>query len=119
MGLIGLEGMQFYAYHGYYEEERLTGNDYLVDIYLNVELSAAAQTGDLAYTVNYETVYRIAKIEMSKPSLLLEPIADRIIEQVMDICRGVQGIKVRIVKQNPPMGARIDKAYIETEAGHF
>jgi dihydroneopterin aldolase len=29
---IGLEGMEFYAYHGVYEEERKIGGKYIVDV---------------------------------------------------------------------------------------
>ena len=32
MGLIQIEGMEFYAYHGHYEEERIVGNRFLIDI---------------------------------------------------------------------------------------
>ena len=115
MGLIALEGMKFYAFHGFYEEERLIGNDYIVDVYLTVNFATAAHTDNLDKTVNYETIYRIAKIEMAKPTQLLEAIANRIIETTIDVCNGIQSMKVRITKENPPMGARIGKAYIEME----
>ena len=34
MGLIGVEGLQFYSHHGYYKEEQVLGGKYVVDIYL-------------------------------------------------------------------------------------
>jgi len=119
MGKIALEGMRFYAYHGYYEEERLIGNDYIVDVYLNVNFKHAAASDDLNATVNYETIYRIAKLEMKESSKLLENIAARIIDRIISVCTAVQAIKVRITKENPPMGARIERAVIELEESYI
>ncbi len=118
MGMIALEGMKFYAFHGFYEEEQLIGNDYIVDVYLYVDFDYAANTDDLEGTVNYETIYRIAKLEMKQSSKLLEAIARRMIDKIIAICDAVQEIKVRITKENPPMGARIDKAIIEMEESY-
>ncbi len=115
MGLVVLEGMQFYAYHGYYEEERLIGNDYTVDVYIEVDYEEAAATDELGGTLNYETIYRIAKIEMSKPSKLIESIAAQIIDATVLISNQVQAMRVRITKKNPPLGARISRAFIEIE----
>ncbi len=119
MGVVALEGMQFYAYHGFYEEEQLIGNDYVVDVYLDVNFSGAAQTDELEGTINYETIYRIAKIEMSKKTKLLETIAKRIIDRIRKIFSSVRGVKVRITKQNPPLGARIAKAFVELEESYI
>ena len=118
MGLIALEGMQFYAYHGFYEEEQLIGSDYIVDVYLDTNFDAASYNDQLDVTINYETIYRIVKVEMQKKSKLLESIARRIIDKIIGICKTVQGIKVRVTKKNPPLGARIDRAYIEIEESY-
>jgi hypothetical protein len=34
MGIIEIEEMEFYAYHGHYEEERVVGNRFLLDLKL-------------------------------------------------------------------------------------
>lgn len=115
MGLIALEGMEFYAYHGFYEEEQVIGGDYIIDVYLDTNFDAAASSDQLDVTINYETIYRIVKVEMQKNSKLLEAIAKRIIEKIIGICTTVQAIKVRVTKKNPPLGARIQRAYIEME----
>jgi len=118
MGLIALEGMQFYAYHGFYEEEQLIGGDYIVDVYIDTNFNPAVYSDELDGTLNYETIYRIVKVEMKKNSKLLETIARRIIDTIIGICKTVEAIKVRVTKKNPPMGARIDRAFIEIEESY-
>ena len=61
MGLIALEGMKFFAHHGYYEEEQVLGNAYEVDVYLDVDFSKAAMTEDISQTINFETVFFFVK----------------------------------------------------------
>ena len=115
MGLIALEGMEFFAYHGFYEEEQLMGGDYIVDVYIETDFKEASYLDQLDVTVNYETIYRIVKIEMQKKSKLLETIAQRIIDKTVEICTTVRAMKVRVTKLNPPLGAKVQRAFIEIE----
>ena len=103
MGIIALEGMEFYAYHGFYEEEQLIGGDYVVDVYLHTDFNLGAREDILDGTVNYETIFRIVKVEMNKNSKLLESIAQRIVHSIINICTSIQSIKVRLTKKNPPL----------------
>ena len=66
MGRITLEGIEFFAYHGYYQEERKTGNRYSVDISVEANLEQAAEEDSLKETVNYEKLYRMVSEEMQK-----------------------------------------------------
>ncbi|BDS10221.1 dihydroneopterin aldolase [Aureispira anguillae] len=118
MGLIALEGMEFYAYHGFYEEEQLIGGDYIIDVYLDTDFDAASYNDELDVTINYETIYRIVKVEMQKNSKLLEAIARRIIEKIIGICKTVQAIKIRVTKKHPPLGASVQRAFIELEESY-
>jgi len=118
MGLIALEGMEFYAYHGFYPEEQLIGGDYIIDVYLDTNFDDAADNDALEVTINYETIYRIVKVEMQKNSKLLESIAQRIIDKIIGICKTVEVLKVRVTKKNPPLGARVQRAYIEVEENY-
>ena len=116
MALIALEGMHFYAYHGFYEEERIIGGKYIVDIYIDANTNVAAATDDLYRTINYETVFRICQAEMRKPSKLIEALAQRIISKMSDMFgKKARNIKIRIKKLAPPLGGRVDCAFIEVE----
>ena len=75
MGKIHLESMEFYAFHGHYEEEQIVGNRFLVDLIIESDMSLPAETDDLNDAVNYQEAYRLVKREMKKKSKLLENIA--------------------------------------------
>ena len=98
MGFIEIEGMEFYAYHGHYEEEQIVGNRFLID--LKIE------------TVNYQSAYKIIKAEMKKKSNLIENIADRIINALYDNLDNMKSVTVKLSKMNPPMGGKIKKVSI-------
>lgn len=118
MALIVLEGMRFYAYHGFYEEEQVLGNDYVVDVYLETNFNKAAVDDDLYQTVNYETVYLICEAVMRRNSKLLETVAHRISLDIKHQFKFIREMKVRVKKLNPPLGGRVDAAYVEVE-GEF
>jgi len=118
MGQIAIEGMKFYAYHGFYDEEQKIGADYVVDIYVHTNFSKAAQEDSLFDTINYETIYLVAKIEMNKSTRLLETIAERIMSSLKNKFNTIQKIKIRISKLHPPVGGEVSRAYVELEQNH-
>ena len=118
MATIALEGMQFYAYHGYYKEERLIGTDYIVDVYIQADVDNAAVSDDLSETINYETIYHICEGVMREPSKLLENVAKRISLGIKNNYWFIQEMKIRVRKLNPPLGGRVASSYVEVD-GHF
>jgi len=103
MGLVKLEGMEFYAYHGYYDEEQKMGNKYNVDLVVSVNVEEASETDKLQYAVNYEALYRIVKGEMLISSRLLEHVAQRIATKVREKYTKIAWAEVAISKFNPPI----------------
>ena len=71
---ILLEKIRCYAYHGVAPQENLIGNEYLIDLKLKVNISKAAQTDEVADTVNYAEVHHVIMTEMAVPSKLLEHV---------------------------------------------
>jgi dihydroneopterin aldolase len=115
MGQIALEGMEFFAFHGYYDEEQKIGNKYGVDLYIETNLQSAATSDDLHETVNYETLYNIVLDQMKIPARLLEHIGHRIIEKVQAKFPKVKSVKVKIYKFNPPLGGICHRAMVTLE----
>jgi dihydroneopterin aldolase len=112
MGKITLEGLEFFAFHGYYEEEQKIGNKYGVDVTVEVPLDKASENDKLAHTMNYEDLYRIVRSEMKKPSRLLENIGNRIMKSIFNQFPLVSSIDVSISKFNPPIGGICKRAVV-------
>ena len=102
-----------YAYHGVAPQENLIGNEYVIDLKLKVDISKAAQTDEVADTVNYAEVHNVIKTEMAIPSKLLEHAGGRIVQKLFETFPDIEEVELRLSKRNPPMGADIDAAGIE------
>ncbi|WP_303310491.1 dihydroneopterin aldolase [Hymenobacter sp. BT730] len=112
MGQIALEGMEFFAFHGYYDEEQKIGNKYGVDLYIRTDLYAAGASDSLQETVNYEVLYRMVREEMQAPARLLEHLGHRVIDRVLEEFPHVLSVKVKVAKFNPPLGGICRRAQI-------
>ncbi len=115
MAIIAIEGMQFYAYHGRYHEEQVIGNQFLVDVYVDKDVAAAAKSDDLTQTINYEEIYGIAREVMKKKSYLLEHVAQQIYDRVLEKFGPLTNLKVRVVKLHPAVKGTVEKVYVELE----
>ena len=110
---IYLRNVRFHAFHGVLPQERIVGNDYLVNLVLDYDFSSAMQTDDLQGTLNYAEVYQKVREEMAVPSKLLEHVAGRIAHRLFSDFPEIQNLQLSITKVNPPMGADSDGAGVE------
>ena len=103
IGTIELEGMEFRAFHGCLEREKVVGNDFTVDFRGEVDMSAAAESDNLMDAVNYAEIYDVVKEEMAKPSDLLEHVAGRIVKALETKFPQFTSFSVRVSKKRPPV----------------
>lgn len=67
MGLIQIEGMEFFAYHGCFKEERVIGTRFLVDIAIEADTEEAEVTDDLKKTCELPNWYtRLSRLKWLK-----------------------------------------------------
>jgi len=107
MGMILLEGMEFFSYHGCFKEEQVIGARFIVDLRIEADTSRAEVSDRLHDTINYATLYSVVKKEMEQKSCLLEHVAKRIIEKVRGAFTNILSIELRISKINPPVGGKM------------
>ncbi|MGI9543228.1 MAG: dihydroneopterin aldolase [Cyclobacteriaceae bacterium] len=112
MGLVSLVGLEFFAYHGYYDEEQKMGNKYSVDLTVRADLHRAAEQDELSQTVNYEVLYTVVAQEMARKSRLLEHIGYNIIHSIFDQFPPVDEVEISISKYNPPIGGVCQEARV-------
>ncbi len=113
MGLIRIEDMEFYAFHGHYREEQIVGNHFMVDVTIETDTDKAGKSDELRDTLNYQTVYLVVKREMETTSNLLEHIATRILDALYNELSGIIKASVKVSKLNPVMGGRIGRVSVE------
>lgn len=107
MGVIRIEQMEFYSYHGHYEEERIVGNRFLVDLMMESDCLAASESDVLDDALDYQKAYELVRDEMNEKSFLLEHIAKRILDSLFENFDTLDKAEVKVSKLNPPMGGKI------------
>lgn len=112
IGTIALEGLEFFAYHGFYKEEQKTGNRYTVDIVVHSMIGEEVNESNLSATIDYEELYRIISSEMLTKTKLLENIAHRIGIAVLSRFEKAMEVEVSISKHNPPIGGVCARAKV-------
>jgi dihydroneopterin aldolase len=113
MAKIGLEGMKFHSFHGYYAEEQSVGNQYAVDVWIETDLHPEHLGDALENTINYEEIYRICRHEMNVPRRLIETVAQSMVQQLRSRFSMAEIIKVRIKKMHPLLGGLVNAAIVE------
>ena len=109
---VSIEGMEFYAHHGCFPEERIIGTWFTVDLYMDVDTEKAQVSDSLEDTVNYAEVYTKVKEEISIPEKLIEHVARRIVDRVLRDYPMVLSARIKLSKLNPPLGERIRQVSI-------
>jgi len=115
MGLIQIENMEFYAFHGHFREEQIVGNRFIVDLTIETDMAVPSKSDNLKDAVNYQKAYQIIKTEMEKKSYLLENIAGRILDALYSQMTGILKARIKVSKMNPPMGGKIGSVSVVIE----
>ena len=111
---ILLEGMRFYGFHGVNPEERVLGQEYLVDLTVEMDLGRAGRSDRLEDTISYAHIYRaVREVMEGEPRNLLEAAAQSIADRVLKDFP-VNSVSVRVKKPHPPIrGSIIEYATVE------
>ncbi len=107
MGIIKLNKVKVYAYHGCLIEEGQIGSDYLVDLKVKSNLVKASLSDELMDTVDYVHLNKIIKEEMAERSKLLEHVCKRILDRAFAEIPELEKATVTVRKINPPIGGDV------------
>nr|WP_221378233.1 dihydroneopterin aldolase [Actinoplanes polyasparticus] len=102
-GRITLTGLRVRGRHGVFDFEREQGQDFVVDVRLDLDLGPAAASDDVTDTVHYgELAGRLAEIIGGEPVNLIETLADRLLAACLDDPR-VSAAEVTVHKPQAPI----------------
>jgi dihydroneopterin aldolase len=102
-GTITLTGLRAHGHHGVYDFERDNGQEFVVDVVLELDLAPAARSDDVADTVHYgQLADRLVGIVSGAPVSLIETLADRLALACLDDQR-VDAATVTVHKPQAPI----------------
>jgi 7,8-dihydroneopterin aldolase/epimerase/oxygenase len=100
---ITLTGLRARGRHGVYDFERTQGQDFVVDVVLELDLSQAAGSDQVADTVHYgELVERLVSVVGGEPVNLIETLAQRLADTCLADPR-VDAATVTVHKPQAPI----------------
>jgi dihydroneopterin aldolase len=111
---IGIEGAEFFGYHGVYPEERITGTRFTVDVQIVIESNLSGFTDQISETLDYSEAYKIVSEIMSVQVQLIESLVFKIGTELRAKFPISSVIKVRVNKWGPQIGGVCEKVYVES-----
>ena len=99
---IELNHLHFVAYHGLYEQEKINGGEFVVDLKAGIKVGNE-KIDQLSQTADYEVLYEIIRKVMAEPKDLLETVAGEIIEKIHERFVNILSIEIKITKKKPPI----------------
>ena len=114
MGLITVEGIRVFAYHGHLPEEAVLGGHFIVNVWVEADTVEVEKTDDLKHTVDYVKIIAIVKEQMAIRSDMIEHPVKRIVDAILPLNK-VQKVTVELEKVLPPIDATFDKISVTSE----
>ena len=116
---ISIKGLVVETRIGVTEEERSQPQPLVIDLELAADLTAAAKSDDLAYTVDYDELTRnVAIFVRQSECRLLERLAAEICD-VVSAFPGVLGVTVSVMKQHVPVDEEVSGISVRIARGDF
>jgi dihydroneopterin aldolase len=108
MGLITVEGVRVFAYHGHLPEEAILGGHFIVNVWVEADTYFVEKSDDLNDTVDYVKIIAIVNKEMATRADMIEVPARRIVDAILSL-KKVKKAKVEIEKNGTPIDANFNK----------
>lgn len=117
---IHLNNVQFYGYHGLYKEEQKIGNNFIVNLAIELFPSEDNIT-TIEQTIDYVKVYDLVKVRMQTPTPILETLAGDIANEILTQFNLAQKVSIHITKSKVfvnSLNGNMSVSLIKLRAGH-
>ena len=105
---ITLTGLRVFGYHGVFDFERREGQEFVVDVALELDTAQAAASDEVTDTVHYgELAEALGAVVSGEPVNLLE----RLVQRLVDVCLAdprVAAATVTVHKPQAPIPLQFD-----------
>jgi len=106
--LIEIKGIKSFGYHGVLESEKINGQDFYVDVVLELDLTRASVTDDVSDTINYAEVTDLVVAQITgDPVSLIEKLAGNIADRIKATYPQAAAVSVTVHKPQAPVNAQV------------
>jgi len=101
---IRVTGIKAFGYHGVLPHEAIDGQEFTVDLVVNLDLRAASVSDDLNETINYADLAQIVHDNIVGERVqLIERLAGRIAEEISSAYSQITSVSVTVHKPHAPV----------------
>lgn len=112
--IIRIKKATFYGYHGVRSEEQRVGGKFEADVDIYTDFSEASNEDKLEKTIDYHEVYSFMyQLALEQKYYLIESLATKIADELLNKFERISKIAVRVRKNNPPLGGVVDCVEVE------
>ena len=98
---IQLNNLSFFAHHGLYEEEKINGNDFVVNAVISYH--PTKKVTELSDTIDYASVYELIYKRMQIATPLLETIVMELATKILEEFPLAASVAIELTKKHPPI----------------
>ena len=114
MDKILVRNLKIFAYHGVNPEEKVDGQNFVLDIDAYVDISVPCVTDNVEDTVSYAKIIKeTVKIFISQKDDLLERAAQRVADGLFESFDKIQSLRILLKKPEAPIKADFDYVAVE------
>jgi dihydroneopterin aldolase len=114
---LTITGLRVHGRHGVFEEERASGQEFVVDAVLWLDTSPAAAADDLTLTADYGAMAgRLAEIVAGEPVALIETLAARLARECLTDA-AVREVEITVHKSQAPVGVPVADIAVTVRRG--
>lgn len=113
MNYLIVDDLRIFAYHGAIPTENIVGGEYSISLKIGYDFSEAARTDNLCAAINYAEICELIKLEMAKPSQLIENVAWRIQNAITSHYPQIETLRTTVRKLNPPVPFPMEASAVE------
>ena len=114
MDKILIRNLKIFAYHGVNPEEKVQGQNFILDIDAFVDISVPCKTDNVDDTVSYAKIIKTARAVFTERSYdLIEAAANKVGMEIMKLYPALDSVTVLLKKPEAPIKAEFDYVAVE------
>lgn len=112
---ISIAGIKAFGYHGVFEHERKSGQDFIVDIEFSYKTKKAIKSDSIEDAIDYGAVAILVKsVIEGEPRNLIEKVADEIAQRLLNNFK-IDSVKVVLHKPHAPIDMKFNDISVIVE----
>ena len=114
MEKIIIKGLNLFAYHGVNPEEKVNGQNFVLDITATLDADRAKETDNVDDTVSYAKILKTARAVFCEKSYdLIETAANKVGMAIMETYPALNSVTVLLMKPEAPIKAEFEYVAVE------